>query len=71
LNLSAKNSYPTAAYYTRKTQIISHEEYHQYHPKVRQPTYGLIVEGVCANTRCVNYCQKITVPLGCGEFTLS
>lgn len=69
--VATQGGYPTASHYLQKARLIDHEEMHLYEPRTKQPTYGLVVEGICSNQKCLNYCKSITIPLGYGEFGLN
>ncbi len=67
---SYQGGFPKPEDYTDRFHIIPKEDYDLYKPKTRQSTFGLIVEAICANPKCLNKCKSQVVPLGLGEFTL-
>lgn len=51
--------------------LIDLSELSNYKPNVRSNVYGLIIEGVCINQKCLGYAENMKFPLGVGEFNLN
>ena len=51
--------------------LINLSELPNYKTNLRSNVYGLIIEGVCVNDKCLSYAENMNYPLGIGSFTIS
>lgn len=63
-----KSSLDTRAPLIRTLSELS--ELKKYQKNIRSNIYGLIIEGICINEKCLSYAENMSFPLGTGEFTI-
>lgn len=50
--------------------LLNLSELNKYGKTLRTNIYGLIIDGVCVNEKCLSYAENMSFPLGTGTFTL-
>ena len=50
--------------------LMSFSEFPKYQVNLKSNVYGLIIEGICVNDKCLAYAENMIFPLGLGTFTI-